>query len=392
MDDSTTGKKTVYLHVGAPSAGAAYLQRVLWTNRRRLADQGVGYPVEGPLEHFAGVMDLRDMTWGGRRDPAWKGAWDRISGRARRWKGDTVVISQELLGGATAEQVAHAVESLQPADVHVVFITRDLGWQLVLDWQEQVKHAHTITFERFIDDLVTLGIGAPAPYGEMFWGLHDPGRVLKTWESAVPADRIHVLTLPPPGEAPGLLWRRYCGLIGIDPASCDLIGMDEARPLGVLEMALLRRLNEKVAPALGGDYETIIRDHIIGPTLREWSGSIPMRLPDRHYTWLDDRSRELVEGLRKAGYGVVGDLGELEPLRDSSHAPLPGEVSDAELLDMSTAVVTGLLLRLSAAHDQIGLAHLHDELAQVRENMSRLLQAAATPSPGLRRATRRLPS
>ncbi|MCP9950789.1 hypothetical protein LUX33_21835 [Actinomadura madurae] len=181
MGDQPAGK-SVYLHVGAPTAGAAFLHRVLWANRRRLGDAGVCYPVAGPQEHFAAVMDLREMSWGGHRDPSWDGAWDRMARRARDWDGPTVVFSQTLLGGATEQQARRAVEALEPSEVHVVFATRDLGWQLILDWQEQIRHAHTITFERFVDDLVARGIDAPEPYGEMFWGLHDAVRVLRAWE------------------------------------------------------------------------------------------------------------------------------------------------------------------------------------------------------------------
>ncbi|WP_158079188.1 hypothetical protein [Actinomadura sp. CNU-125] len=127
MAESADGRKTVYLHVGAPTAGAAFLHRALWANRRRLADAGVGHPVTGPNEHFGAVMDLREMSWGGHRDPAWDGAWDRVARRAREWDGPTVVFSHGLLGGASAAQARHAVATLEPAEVHVVFATRDLG-------------------------------------------------------------------------------------------------------------------------------------------------------------------------------------------------------------------------------------------------------------------------
>ncbi|RSN60249.1 hypothetical protein DMH08_21135 [Actinomadura sp. WAC 06369] len=392
MAESGDGRKAVYLHVGAPTAGAAFLHRALWANRRRLADAGVGHPVTGPNEHFGAVMDLREMSWGGHRDPAWDGAWDRMAKRARDWDGPTVVFSHGLLGGATAAQARHAVATLAPADVHVVFATRDLGWQLIYDWQEQIRHNHAITFERFVDDLVEFGIDAPEPFGPMFWGLHDPVRVLKTWESAVPKERVHVLTLPAPGSGPDVLWDRFCALTGIDPAGCDVGGLADEEPLSAVEAELLRRLNGRLGTALGGDYERIVRDHLIGSGLAAGTAAAdraPMGLPPRHADWAADRTRAIAAELREAGYGVVGDLEELTTSRTPTGGMLPGDVPDELIAAASIGVSAHLLERLNAVHDRIGIAHLHGQLADVRENLDRLLQAAAAPSPALQRAARR---
>ncbi|MDL4814869.1 hypothetical protein [Actinomadura opuntiae] len=384
--------KTVYLHVGAPTAGTAFLHEALWANRRRLGDAGVCYPIAGPMEHFGAVMDLREMSWGGHRDPAWDGAWDRMAERVHDWDGPTAVFSQGLLGGATEHQAKRAVAALEPAEVHVVFATRDLGWQLIFDWQEQIRHTHTITFERFVDDLVTLGAAAPEPYGEMFWGLHDAVRVLRTWETVVPKERVHVLTLPPPGERPGLLWNRFSALTGIDAGTCDLGGIAEEEPLSAIEAELLRRLNEKIAPALGGDYERIVRDHLIGHGLVEGTdgtGRTRMGLPARHAAWAAERTRELAGSLRASGYRVAGDLDELTTSRQPERVLLPGDVPDELIASASVGVAAALLQELARANERIGLAHLQGELADVRQNLDRLVQAAAAAPPALQRAARR---
>ncbi|WP_433476618.1 hypothetical protein ACQPZP_05950 [Spirillospora sp. CA-142024] len=384
--------KSVYLHVGAPAAEAAFLHRALWLNRRRLGDAGVCYPIAGPQEHFAAVMDLREMSWGGHRDPNWDGAWDRMARRARDWDGPTVVFSQALLGGATEQQVRRAVEALEPADVHVVYATRDLGWQLILDWQEQIRHTHTITFERFVDDLVARGIDAPEPYGEMFWGLHDPVRVLGTWERAVPKERVHVLTLPAPGDRPGLLWERFRTLIGVDDGVCDLGGIAGDEPMPAIEAELLRRLNERIGPALGGDYERMVHEHLVGQGLTSGTagtGRTRMGLPARHADWAAERTRELAGSLRASGYDVAGDLDELTTSRAPEAAMLPGDVPEELVATASVGVVAHLLEELALAHERVGLAHLNSEMEGVRENLERLMDAAASPSPALQRAARR---
>lgn len=382
----------MYLHVGAPTAGGAFLQKALWSNRTRLADEGLCYPVAGPLDHFGAVMDLRAMSWGGHRDPAWDGAWERMAHRARDFDGPAVVVSQELLGGADERQAKRAVASFGDADVHVVFITRDLGWQLIFDWQEQVRHTHTITFERFVNDLVEHGIDAPGPYGEMFWGLHDPVRVLRTWECAVPRDRIHVLTLPAPGERPGLLWRRFCELTGIDARRHDVTAIPEESPLSVIEAELLRRLNGRLAPLLGGDYERVVRDHLTGHGLREGAepvGRTTMGLPAEHAAWAARRTAGVAEAIRAAGYRVHGDLDELTTSRHPEPALMPDDLPEQDIAEASLGVIVHLLGRLAEARERIGLAQLHADLAGVQEGLDRLVQAAAAPSPALRRAARR---
>ncbi|SNT27151.1 hypothetical protein SAMN05443665_1021115 [Actinomadura meyerae] len=381
---------SVYLHVGAPTAGTAYLHRVLWDNRRRLADGGVCYPVAGPQEHFGAVMDLREMSWGGRRDPAWDGAWARVAERAREWDGPAVVFSQGLLAGATEEQVKRAVAALEPADVHVVFATRGWGWQLALDWQEQILHAHTVAFERFADDLVKLGVKAPEPYGEMFWGLHDPVRVLAAWESAVPKERIHVLTLPAPGGGPSVLWDRFRAVTGIGADVCDTAGIPADEPLTAVEAELLRRLNERIGPALGEDYERVVRTHFLDRTTSGTKADrTPMGLPARHAEWAAARTRETVASLRASGYDVVGDLAELEAGPAPRGGLVPDEVPDELLATATVEVAAHLLEELSMTRERVGLAHLHGELAGIRENMRELMEAAADPSPALRRAARR---
>ncbi|WP_433229382.1 hypothetical protein [Actinomadura formosensis] len=393
--DPTQPDKAVYLHVGAPAAGGAFLQKALWANRRRLAKDGVRYPVAGPLEHFGAVMDLRDMTWGGHRDPAWEGAYERVAERARGWRGHTVVLSQELLGGADEQQVERAVTSFGDAEVHIVFATRDLGTQLILDWQEQIRHTHTITFERFVADLVEHGIDAPEPYGEMFWGLHDPVRVLRAWETAVPRERIHVITLPPSWNAPGLLWRRFCELTGIDAARYDVAGIPDDRPLSVIEAELMRRLNGKLAAALGGEYEDVVRAHLIGHALSAGAeaggvgGGAPMALPDEHATWAARRTAEVVDGIRTAGYRVHGDLAELAAAPRPEQAVMPGELPDREVATALIAVIAELLTRLAEVRERVGLAQLHADLASVRDGLDRLMETAAVPNPALRRAAKR---
>ena len=351
-----TARATV--HVGAPKTGTTYLQAVLWRNRAALADAGVSYPLERPNEHFAAALDLRDMPWGGRVDGAWRGSWDRIAARLRAARG-SVVLSNELLGGATPQQAARVVADLAgpgEREVHVVFTARDLARQLASDWQEHVKHRHTVTFERFVDDLVRLGRDAPAPFGELFWGLHDAAAVLGTWSQVVPPDRVHLVTVPPGGSDPDLLWRRFAGAAGLSDVPVDLRVRPRNVSMGTVEAELIRRLNQ----VLRGRFPHARYDELVRQVLAETVLVSPDRvtpasprptLPPERDAWVQARSREMVEAVRAAGFDVIGDLDDLVPA-PSTGGPQPGSVDD-ELLPAALDGLAGLLRHLARARDEL---------------------------------------
>jgi hypothetical protein len=342
----------VILHIGAPKAGSTYLQQLLWHHRELLGNHGVGYPLDEPMEHFTATMDLRDMTWGGSRDAAWDGAWDRVAARAREWPGHTVVISNELLGGADPAQIQRAVQSLQPAEVRVVFIARDLARQLPSDWQEQVKHTHTIPFDDFVDDLVANGLAAQAPYGPMFWGLHDPVHVLRPWADVVGSGNVVVITAPQAGAARNTLWRRFATTLDIDPDAIDPAAERGNPSLGAVEAELLRRINERADLLEPRKYREELRGRLIEEVMRRGPDRPRIALPERHLDWLAKRSAELVDGLRDAGYVIVGDLADLQPAPVADGAVEPGRLSDSELLDAALNAFAALLVERITPTDE----------------------------------------
>lgn len=335
--------KRVVLHVGAPKTGSTFLQLVLWHNREVLGGVGLGYPLEQQREHFAATMDLREMAWGGTRDPAWEGAWERIATRIREWPGHTAVFSNELLGGATSEQISRAVQSLMPAEVQIVFTARDLARQMTSDWQEQVKHTHAVTFDAFVDDLVAHGLNATPPFGPMFWGLHDPVHVLRPWADVVDADHIHVVTVPQAGAPRDTLWRRFVGQLDVDPQLCDLDLANANPSLGAVEAELLRAINERANRIRPRNYREVLRRRLIQEVLRGRSDQAPIAFPERHFDWLRKRSQELIDGVRDAGYVVVGNLSELEPVLPVPGAVDPAQIDGAVLLDAALDAMAGLL-------------------------------------------------
>ena len=130
----------VYLHIGEPKTGTTFIQQAMWRNRVELAAQGVVLPGHHPQDHYRASQDLRGLEKL-PTDPAgsWTGEWQVLASQAQR-AGKTAVISHELFSAADAAQAGRAVQSLQPAEVHIVLTVRDIATLLPAEWQETVKH------------------------------------------------------------------------------------------------------------------------------------------------------------------------------------------------------------------------------------------------------------
>lgn len=345
MTAGTAPRKRIFLHIGAPKTGTTYLQHVLWRNREDLARHGVLYPGDAPHRQWQAALDLLDMRFLGHADPKVPGSWERVVAETRSWQGDTVVISHEMLAWASADRARHAVESLAPAVVHVVYTARDLGRQIPAVWQESIKNKSTQPFERYLHDVQTLRERAE---GE-FWGAQDAVAVLRRWSTAVPRDRVHLVTVPPPGSPQNLLWERFAGLLGLDPAAYDATGTQQNTSLGAAEATLLRRLNLAVGDDIGFPiYHGVVKHHLAQRVLSGRGNQVRIAVPARLHPWVEKESHALVSDLRHAGYDVVGDLDELlgDVPGDVPGDDAPGTVDDIgadRQLDVAVDALVALL-------------------------------------------------
>jgi hypothetical protein len=305
----------VYLHVGPPKTGTTYLQDVLWQNQARLGELGVTVPGR-QVDHFQAALDLRGISFGGFDDPAVPGAWGRLVGRVRE-AGGKVVLSHEVLAGAQPEQIATAVASLAPATVHVVYAARDLGRQLPAVWQEGLKNRSTRGWGPFLKR--TLGPESALDRG--FWRSQNAVDVLSRWAEHVPSERISVVTLPPSDadvRSGEVLWARFCQALAIDGAGFDLDVARSNASLSAAQCEVLRMLNQ----ALPDDLEWPTYEQLVKRRFNELAntGGGPGRrtkIPPRYRDDVHARAKEQIDGLRAAGYRVIGDLEDLQP-RDTA--------------------------------------------------------------------------
>ncbi|MQA85798.1 MAG: hypothetical protein GEV03_14555 [Streptosporangiales bacterium] len=335
------------MHVGAPKTGTTYIQDVLWTNRPTLRHYGVLYPGPGYSAHFHAAMDLQNSRFQGYEDPAVPGAWDRLVEQARAWDG-TVIVSHELLSVARPEHVERAMETLGFAEIHVIYTARSLARQIPAAWQEDVKNRGTMAFEDFVRAVHDPEQGKHKPGTKSFWRMQDATNVLERWGRHLPRDRVHVVTVPPPGAAEDELWRRFAGLVGLDPERYDTTAGGGNKSLGATEANLLRRVNVLLRGQVGWPvYDHLVKQYLAQNVLVQRPDATKIVLPPEEHPWVAKRSEEIVDGLRSAGYHIVGDLDELllAPPRDDERPRQPEDVTDQEMLDAAVDAIAGLVIR-----------------------------------------------
>lgn len=300
----------VHLHVGAPKTGTTYLQDRLLANRLSLAEQGIDYPVGPSGDMFDPALDLIDRPWGGHRERV-RGEWDALVGRVRRTEG-TAVISHEILAGARSDQVERAVRELE-GELHVVYSARDIARQVPAEWQESVKHRYRRPFSRFLRSVQSTERRDSSMW---FWRVQGLPDVFDRWARDLPPERVHLVTVPPSGAAPGKLWRRYCRAFGIDPTWAPEGGAARSNSsLGIDEAAMVRELNRRLRKAglESESYRTLVRHVVTHQTLAGRTGMRPVTLPPTAHGWAAEIAEEWIEWVEGAGIDVVGDLGDLRP-------------------------------------------------------------------------------
>jgi hypothetical protein len=330
----------VYLHIGLPKTGTTYLQHVLWNSRERLAEDGVLVPGPARQSQRQAVWDLLGRRLRGVDQPDVAGSWQRLVEAASGWTGSAVVVSEEFLANARPHQARRAVRAFEPARVHVVVTTRDLAHVVGSAWQQALAKGQTWTWAEFIGAVRDPESG-PATTGQAFWLRQDLIRVLDTWETAVPRERLHVVTVPPPGSPRNLLAERFAAATAVDPAALSTDQPTKNTSVGAAEAEVLRRLNTGLGDRLNeSQYLAVLQG--VRPALQQRTSSQRIRVPEQELGWIRERSSAMVGELRARGYQVFGDLEDLVPTSGSTGDPAPDEVTDAQLAEAAVEALTAM--------------------------------------------------
>lgn len=344
----------IFLHIGAMKTGTTFLQHLLSDNKELLAE--AGYLVPGAAWGRQ-VRAAQDVLFSDFKDPkiraGTQGAWQAMADRMLRHDGAGCVFSMEFLSFADPTQVSRIVTSLQPAPVHVILTVRDATATIPAHWQTTVRSGRTTSWPEFMrairqhPGLLARLTRSADPALVRFRRSQDIDRMLRAWRRHVPRERLHVVTVPPRGSEPRLLWDRFSQVVGLDPDLYASPTTGANSSLGYASTELLRRVNVELGEVLPTDYNGTLRDHLAARVLSRRSAeeSAP-RLGPVTYEFGLDWNRRTRKAVLDAGAAVTGELDDLPvtPTAQRDQTPDDGQPlpADGELLAAAATAVDAM--------------------------------------------------
>ncbi len=374
-------QRRCYVHVGTPKTGTTYLQSLLWASRDRLAEQGVELPLDSLVDHFHVALVLRDLLEPGIDPPHAFTALDRLAAALPAMRQPRVLISHEWLAPCTRDEASRLHAALEGFEIHIVITARDLARQIPSDWQQCIQQRQVLTYAEFLR-----GITDPVRKHE-FWRYHDVADIAARWRGPLPADHVHIVTVPVSGSAPGLLLKRFCSLLDLDPGSLSATAPRDNPSLGAVQAEVLRRVNVALGDRLGhsrAGYGRVGKRYLAGKVLAP-QPSPPLSLPAHLADWCQHVSADTVRQLSDARYDVVGDLRELMPTWPTAQTAA-AEVSDADVAESAVQALASMLEQRHLDLERLGQLRerVRSQEARIQElegaqMNARLLRAPAWP-------------
>ncbi len=318
----------LYLHVGPHKTGTTFLQNVLEDNADALAEDGVALLGRSHEQQYRAMNRLVRRPRRFTRSAAWVD-FVRV---ARRTKAPVGLISSEHLDLAGTRARRALVDALAPERTHVVYTARDLTAVIPALWQTYVRNGSSTTWEEYIGALRSADRSKDWP-----WGLagQDPRRYLRAWEPWVEPADIHVITVPPPGSDPSVLWRRFASVLGLRADRYVLEDAERRPSLGMAETHLLQCLNEALEGSVSRrTWKRYVQLGIGGTMLEARPDQQRAGLGRDDHAWVAEQAEGIIDFLATCDYDVVGDLAEIRP-RARVQRPEPGTADDAELLGLA---------------------------------------------------------
>jgi hypothetical protein len=333
----------VFLHVGLPKTGTTTIQAALDASVASLAAEGVLVAGGSHRVQRLAVYDLLGQRVPGEQRGVVAGSLRRLLDETAAYPGRSVVLSEEELALARPRHVRRLVRGLGGRPAVVVIGVRDLARTLVSAWQQSVVNGSTTRWGEFVGS-ARGEAAAPPSEGVSFWLRHDLLRVVDAWSTAVPVERIRLVTVPPPGAPSGTLLTRFAAAAEL-PAGAWAGPATPSRnvSLGAAELEAVRRLNAAVRGRLNASQHRFVVEAGIRSRLAG-AGGRPLLLPDEHLAWAREYGERLAEEVRRRGLTVIGSLSDLVPGPSTSGGPPPDAVDEATLLEATEAALASLAL------------------------------------------------
>jgi hypothetical protein len=325
----------VFIHIGLPKTATSYLQTIVWSNRDRLREAGVVVPGRRRTDHLWASREVRGDPNLERAPEAHRTAWTRLRRELSSSSG-TGLISHEFFAAASERQARDLVTALGDAEVHVVVTAREPLGLFTASWQESLKNGSTTHMADYGRRV------SKSPTAIWNWRTLDLKLVLQRWSQAVPPGRIHVLVLDPRADRDDI-WRRFAGLLGVDPDACDLSQSFPNTSMGVAEAETLRRINMRLegfdrAFDKGVYIRTFLADERLVPRKGEKFWPEPDQVEDCRR-----RARSAASYLQGSGFDVSGRVEHLLVPDELEHRRLPASVTDAEVAEVAVGLAATML-------------------------------------------------
>ncbi len=343
-------KPTIFLHVGAMKTGTTFLQSVLHGNRDALRDAGFLYPGDAHGDQAKAVRGLMGLTGKDATLAASvEGVWDDMVKEMRAWNGEASIFSMEFLSFVEKRRAAKIRRTIGRADLHVILTVRDATGMIPAQWQSYVRNHGTEGWPEFAHATMTAGSGGKTPPAKAFRRAQDIRRMVNAWGSVVPADHLHVITVPPSSAPRSLLWERFASVCGFDPEIASIDGVRSNPSLGYGSSELMRLVNPYLDDLRLGAYHKVSRytGKNILSDLRDQESKPRLDVATAQFAakWNARSAR----AIKKAGVPVVGDLSELPTkarLDLADEGPSPAPAPEAEVLAAARAVRKKMLRTL----------------------------------------------
>ena len=332
--------RRVILHVGAMKTGTSFVQSVLATHREALADAGVTYPSGSPQA----VLDLLRLP---RQPQEHRRRWQAL---AARGEGD-LLVSMEFLSFAQDRHVAAALEPFAGDRVEVVVSVRDQLGAIPAQWQTYCRNLGTEGWPDYLRSIEPTFLGRPRKTRayKTFNRAQQIPDFVRRWEEAPGVASVHVVTVPPSGSPPQVLWDRFAAAAGLPAIDVDLSVVESNPSLGYGSCDFLRRANTHLAVVEAKPYRRGVRQLARGAlVVRRGEESKPVL--DRGGVRLGLAiNREVSSFLSERGYPVFGDLGDIRLEADLTDVPdRAPQVEEAETRAAVLAARGWLAERLDA--------------------------------------------
>ena len=344
---------TIYLHIGPPKTGTSYIQDTLRAWHDELSAAGILYPINPERIHFFAALDARGKLGYGievgdeqvERTQA-AGAWGRLTTAVRAFDG-TSIISHEVFATADDEHAQAAVRDLADTDLHLIVTARDPARQLASAWQQRVRQGSTRAFAT---------VASSVRHRKSLSHSQDLPGLLDRWGRDLEPDHVHVVTVPPAGSEPTLLWERFSQIVGIDPTRFDTSRTKRVNDaLSWAEAETLRRVNDALDGRIPHPrYYEIVGQFFAREIIKGSSKTSKAMLPPDMGPLADEIAQRWIDVIESKGYDVVGNLADLRPQTADSETSRPNEAAIAQVAVKANAELLVELARRDGDGDRTG--------------------------------------